>query len=133
MPLKLSLFPNIIPMKRNFLLLTVMVFALSCTLSAAEPTVIRPFNGTNLDGWKLRNSQEGSWQVGQLNATATTFELIPLVLVESQQVSTGRQPAAGPLLRFTLYQWRPPVNLQRYEPALPGHMALLSMGSFAYF
>jgi hypothetical protein len=62
-------------MKRNLLLLTVMMFALSSTLLAAE--TILPFNGTTLDGWKFKGGNENVWKVGRLNADATTFELVP--------------------------------------------------------
>jgi len=69
-------------MKRNLLLLTVMMFALGSVLSAAEPTVKKPFNGTNFDGWQFKSITsppgENCWQVGGLNADAATFELTPL-------------------------------------------------------
>jgi len=59
-------------MKRNLLLLTVMMFALSSMLSAQEPTVKRPFNGTNFDGWQFRaGNRENVWTVGKLNPNAT--------------------------------------------------------------
>ena len=60
-------------MKRNLFLLTVMMFVLGSVPLAAQ-TVIKPFNGTNLDGWKFKGNRENVWQVGYLNATATTFE-----------------------------------------------------------
>ena len=66
-------------MKRNFLLLTVMMFALSSVLSAAEPVIKRPFNGTNLDGWNARaGDRENRWTVGTFEASATTMEAQPL-------------------------------------------------------
>ena len=66
-------------MKRTLLFLTAIVFAVSSVAQAAEPTVVRPFNGTNLDGWKFKTGdRENSWTVGRLRADATTFELLPM-------------------------------------------------------
>jgi len=65
-------------MKRNFLLVTVMVFVFGSMLSAAEPVVLKPFNGVNLDGWKFNGGWENCWKVGGLKADATTMELLPL-------------------------------------------------------
>jgi len=88
-------------MKRNFLLLTVMMFTLGSVLPAAEQTVTKPFNGVNLDGWNFKGSWENCWQVGVLKADATTFELLPLRVDEpgtlSNMVGTAwnREPRKG--------------------------------------
>jgi len=67
------------PMKQNLFLLTVMIFALSSVLSAAEPVIKRPFNGTNLDGWNIRaGSNVNCWTVGTFEANAMTLEAQPL-------------------------------------------------------
>ena len=66
-------------MKRNLLLLTAMMFVLGSMLSAAEPTIKKPFNGTNFDGWKFRaGNNENCWKTGGVKADATTLELAPL-------------------------------------------------------
>jgi len=71
-------------MKRNFLLLAVMMFALSPVLSAQEPTVRSLFNGTNLDGWNFKaGDRVNTWTVGRLASNtveeaATTMEPLPL-------------------------------------------------------
>ena len=64
-------------MKRNLVLVTAMMVVLSCTLSAQ--TVIRPFNGTNLDGWNFAHpNRVNNWEVGRLIADATTFTVTPV-------------------------------------------------------
>ena len=72
-------------MKRHFLLLAVMMVALSSVLSAQEPTAKRLFNGTNFDGWQFKaGNRQNVWTVGRLtlNATlphaATTMEAMPV-------------------------------------------------------
>ena len=71
-------------MRRNFLLLTVMIFALSPMLSAQTPTVKSLFNGTNLDGWNFKaGNRQNDWTVGRLASStveeaATTMEALPL-------------------------------------------------------
>ena len=55
-----------------------MMFVLGSMLSAAEPTVKKPFNGTDLDGWKFKGGWENCWKAGNLKADATTFELVAL-------------------------------------------------------
>ena len=65
-------------MKRHFLFIAAMAFVLSSVLSAAEPVVKKPFNGTNLDGWKFNGNWENCWKTGMLRADATTFEVRPI-------------------------------------------------------
>jgi len=65
-------------MKRKLFLLVTAMFLLGSLLSAAEPTVKKPFNGTNLNGWKFNGGWENCWKNGGLKASATTFELVPL-------------------------------------------------------
>jgi len=63
-------------MKRNFLLVVVMMFVLSASLSAA--TVKQPFTGCCLDGWKFNGKAESCWKAGKLDADATKMEVLPL-------------------------------------------------------
>ena len=66
-------------MKRNFLFLTAIMSVLGCMLSAAEPTIKKPFNGTNLDGWKFKaENRENCWKVGTFEANATVMVAQPL-------------------------------------------------------
>jgi len=66
-------------MKRNLLLLSVMMFVLGSMLPAAEPTIIKPFNGLNLDGWNFKNNnRENCWTVGTFEASAAAMEAQPL-------------------------------------------------------
>jgi hypothetical protein len=61
---------------RGLLLLVALMFVLSSTLSAQ--TVVRPFNGTNLDGWNFAHpNRVNNWEVGRLQADATTFTVLP--------------------------------------------------------
>jgi len=64
-------------MKKNLLLLTLMMFVLG-SLPAIAETVKKPFNGTNLDGWKFNGDQENCWKACPLHADATAFESAPL-------------------------------------------------------
>ena len=64
-------------MTRNLRLLAAMMFVLGSAPLAAE-TVVKPFNGTNLDGWKFNGNNENCWNTGRIVATATTFELAPM-------------------------------------------------------
>ena len=64
-------------MKRNLLLLTLMIFALG-SLQVTAQTIKKPFNGTDLTGWKFNGGWENCWKVGMLRATATTFEVMPI-------------------------------------------------------
>ena len=64
-------------MTRNLLLLAVMFFVLSSVPLAAQ-TVVKPFNGTNLDGWKFNGNWENSWKTGRIVATYTALELAPI-------------------------------------------------------
>ena len=63
-------------MKRPLLLLAVMMFALAAA-SAEAQTIKKPFNGTNLDGWKFNGGQENVWKVGMVQADAATLALAP--------------------------------------------------------
>jgi len=71
-------------MKRNLLLLTVMMIALSCALPAQAQTAKRLFNGTNFDGWEFKaGNRQNVWTVGRLagntvEESATTMVAIPL-------------------------------------------------------
>ena len=65
-------------MKRTLLLVTAMMFVLGSVLSAAEPVVKKPFNGTNLDGWKFKGKNENCWKVGNPKADGAAMELLPL-------------------------------------------------------
>jgi len=65
-------------MKRIFLLAIVMMFVLSSALSAAGPTVKKPFTGCCLDGWKFNGGAENCWKAATLKADATSMEAIPL-------------------------------------------------------
>jgi hypothetical protein len=65
-------------MKRKFLLVATMLFVLGSMLPAAEPVVVKPFNGVNLDGWKFKGGWENCWKVGGLDAHTTTMNLLPL-------------------------------------------------------
>ena len=85
-------------MRRNLLLPVAVMFVLSSALSAQ--TVIRPFNGTNLDGWRINQLQnrESHWQVGRLVANATTFEIAPVPAGGQRQnfvPNTPAQPRGG--------------------------------------
>ena len=58
-----------------------MMFALGSMLSAAEPTVEKPFNGTNFDGWKFRTSNnENCWKIGYMTADASALEILPAMV-----------------------------------------------------
>ena len=72
-------------MKRNLLLLSVMLFALSFTLSAQGQTTKSLFNGTNFDGWQFKaGNRENAWTVGRLTLNAplpqdaTAITVVPL-------------------------------------------------------
>ena len=88
-------------MKKNLLLLIVMMFMLGSVLSAAEPTIKKPFNGTNLNGWKFNGDWENCWKTGGLSADAATFELAPLkegepsCLSNMVAVNWNRDPRKG--------------------------------------
>ena len=72
-----TIFSIICPMKRNLLLLIVIIFALT-SVSLTAQTVKNPFNGTNLDGWKFRGDCENCWKVGRLVADATSIDIVPI-------------------------------------------------------
>jgi len=65
-------------MKRIFLLAIVMMFVLSFVLSAAGPTVKKPFDGCCLSAWKFKGAAENCWTVGSLKADETTMEAVPV-------------------------------------------------------
>ena len=79
-------------MKRNPLLVTALMFVLGSMLLAAEPVVEKPFNGTNLDGWKFNGKSENCWEVGNLKADETTMELLPLRLPPESVVLFSSPP-----------------------------------------
>ena len=83
-------------MNRNLLLLTVMVFALSSTLLAQ--TTITPFNGTNFEGWKFKGDAEHCWEVGLLQADATTFTVTPVPVAAEQRNPGARQRGRIPAM-----------------------------------
>ena len=90
-------------MKRNLLLLVAIMFVLSSTLSAQ--TVIRPFNGTNLDGWRFAHPNRGNhWEVGRLQADTTTFTVLPALTGGPGGQFGGGQGAAGGQQRFGMMQ-----------------------------
>ena len=65
-------------MKRNLLLLIVMMIALGSVPAAAQ-TVKRPYNGTDLTGWKFNGGAENCWKTGIVrpsDTTATSIELM---------------------------------------------------------
>ena len=64
-------------MKRNLLLLTLLLFAFASVQVTAQ-TVKKPFNGTDLTGWKTNGGWDNVWKAGTLQADATTFEVVPL-------------------------------------------------------
>jgi hypothetical protein len=113
-------------MKRNLLLLTALLLVLGSAQLMAQ-TVKKPFNGTNLDGWKFNGGWENCWKAGGLNADATTFEIVPLKqwsMSENQADTTParrrvlnllpRNQASRPLTRnSSVPQWEPPclINL----------------------
>ena len=72
-PLEFTLFSNNL-MKRTLLLLTLLIFAFASVQATAQ-TVKRPFNGTDLTGWKTNGDWENCWKAGFLRADATTFEI----------------------------------------------------------
>ena len=74
------------------------MFALCNAVQAAEPTVLRPFNGTNLDGWQTKTSERGNaWAVGRLRADATTLELLPMPSNERSRPALNNPAAQRPL------------------------------------
>ena len=89
-------------MKRNLLLLVAMILVLSAAPALAQ-TVKKPFNGTDLTGWKTNGNQENVWKVGKLTATAATMELAPLsdgdsanaVLANMVPANWNRPPRKG--------------------------------------
>ena len=96
-------------MKRNLLLLTVMMFALSSVLSAQ--TTKTPFNGTNFDGWKFKQSSwENCWKIGRVDATATTLDIVELEFrretpAQPQRIQGARFPAFANVVGT---QWNQP-------------------------
>lgn len=76
-----------------------MMFVLASMLSAAE--TIKPFNGTNLNGWKFNGGQENCWKVGTLKADATTFAAVPTpksdesCLINQVDVNWNKDPRKG--------------------------------------
>jgi hypothetical protein len=91
-------------MKKNLLLLTVITFAMNAALFATE--TIKPFNGTNLDGWKFNGKQENCWKVGGLKADATTFEAAPL--------KEGESPCLSNLVALNWGQANPHKGVDMY-------------------
>jgi len=79
-------------MKRNLLLFVAMMFVLSSVLSAQ--TVVRPFNGTNFDGWNFKGSGEHTWVIGRLQADATSFTVTPVPAAGAGQRNLGAQAGA---------------------------------------
>ena len=73
----LTLFSRNNLMKHNLLLLTLMIFVLGSVQVTAQ-TVKKPFNGTDLAGWKFNGNQENVWKTGFLQADATTFTVRPI-------------------------------------------------------
>lgn len=76
-------------MTRNLFLFAVMMFVLSAAPLAAQ-TVVNPFNGTNLDGWKFRGNNENCWKIGRVVATATTLELAPMSATEQNRQGSNQ-------------------------------------------
>jgi hypothetical protein len=85
-------------MKRNLLLLIVLVFVLGSVPAVAQ-TVKRPFNGTDLTGWKFNGGQENCWKVGLVRpiaTTATTLEIATPGQGQGQrQGGQGQGPRQG--------------------------------------
>ena len=80
-------------MRRNLLLAVAMMFVWSSALSAAEPVVIKPFNGSCLEGWNFkRGNRINCWTVGKLEADATTFSA-SLLMGEEKGVMINLVPA----------------------------------------
>ena len=70
-------FTKLKSMKRNFILMTAM-FMLCSMLSAAEPTVIRPFNGTDFDGWQFKaGNRVNVWKIGRAVGDAVSLDAAP--------------------------------------------------------
>ena len=84
-------------MKRNLLLLTLLIFVLG-SMQVAAQTVKKPFNGTNLDGWKFNGNQENCWKTGMLRATATTLEVVPIPENRPANAGQGRGGFFAPSL-----------------------------------
>ena len=83
-------------MKRNLLLLAAMMFALSSMLSAQEPTVKRPFNGTNFDGWQFKaGDRQNNWTVGRLNPNATLEQAATTMNVSPIRGGATQLPPQG--------------------------------------
>jgi hypothetical protein len=86
-------------MKRNLLLLIVMMLALG-TVPAVAQTVKRPFNGTDLTGWKFNGGAENCWKVDFVRTTPTTataLELAPAGQGQRPQgQAQGQRQGQGP-------------------------------------
>ena len=48
----------------RFFLAAVVPFALLASFPAADPTVVEPFDGKDLKGWKPRDEKKNAWTVG---------------------------------------------------------------------
>ena len=81
-------------MKRNLLLLTVLVFTLASVQTTAQ-TVKKPFNGTDLTGWKTNGDWENVWKTGFLLADATTFEVRPIPANFQPRPANQQGPGQG--------------------------------------
>jgi len=100
-------------MKRNVLLVAVMVFVFGAMLSAAEPVVVKPFNGVNFDGWQVKPGRQNVWTVGRLASnsvadSATKFEVLPMRGGQGGQ-GAGAAGGAGPrgvMINDTGNDWR---------------------------
>ena len=68
-------------MKQTILLLIAILLALGSSLSAAEPTIKKPFNGTNFDGWTFRTSNnDNCWTIANITADAAAIENLPAMV-----------------------------------------------------
>lgn len=81
-------------MKRNLFLLIAIMFVLSSVPATAQ-TVKKPFNGTDLTGWKTNGGQENVWKVGIPVPSATTFELMSRPAGAGQRREGVSRPEGG--------------------------------------
>jgi hypothetical protein len=85
--------------KRRSAALAPLGLALTLSSARAEDEVVRPFNGTDLGGWKFRGNKAASkWVVGR--ATPDSRDLHENVKVKGPTTAclTGKESPAGPLM-----------------------------------
>jgi len=70
------------------------MFVLSSVPATAQ-TVKKPFNGTDLTGWKTNGGQENVWKVGIPVPSATTFELMSRPAGAGQRREGVSRPEGG--------------------------------------